>query len=384
MTKNLNEANNFDDFSWKAEEEQSKVVEGYAFPFQIDELKNDIFNKKVECFSKFAMKQTLLIMNKILEVLANYDSTTMKHSAGISQQSLNTVLEEVLNKAEKELLALTKLSKDSDLWKFTKKQFSSSIARLQQHYFRKNLEEHIGKELQKVLTDYDCIMKEESIGISQQRLNAIHKEAVKKAENELLALPNLAKNSDLLESIKKQFSYSIARLQQHHIQKNSLLFIGNHEGEAVKTSYCEPSSIKIDKTKCGILGRGGFSTVRVGFLEHYGTVAVKFNRYSGSDVEITNAEQKCRKEIALLHHANHENILRFLGYTFGKESMAIITEYMPGARMAVRYGTFGICVLRTSHLEPYRTSVPYFSSIFEAYRTRTIPKKAYRTSVPYL
>ena len=71
--------------------------------------------------------------------------------------------------------------------------------------------------------------------------------------------------------------------------------------------------------------------------------------------------------------------------------------------MAVRYGTFRICVLRTSHLEPYRTSVPYFSSIFEAYRslltyrTRTITKKAfctsvtcflakieaYRTSVPY-
>ena len=51
--------------------------------------------------------------------------------------------------------------------------------------------------------------------------------------------------------------------------------------------------------------------------------------------------------------------------------------------MAVRYGTFRICVLRTSHLEPYRTGVPYFSSIFEAYGTRTITKKAYRTSERY-
>ena len=51
--------------------------------------------------------------------------------------------------------------------------------------------------------------------------------------------------------------------------------------------------------------------------------------------------------------------------------------------MAVRYGTFRICIRRTSHFEPYRTSVPYFSSIFEAYRTRTITKQAYRTSVPY-
>ena len=38
-------------------------------------------------------------------------------------------------------------------------------------------------------------------------------------------------------------------------------------------------------------------------------------------------------------------------------------------RMAVRYGTFRICVLRTSHLEPYRTNVPY------PYR--------YKKSVPY-
>ena len=42
-----------------------------------------------------------------------------------------------------------------------------------------------------------------------------------------------------------------------------------------------------------------------------------------------------------------------------------------------------ICLLCTSHLQPYRTIVQYFSSIFDVYRTQTIPKKAYRTSVPY-
>ena len=47
----------------------------------------------------------------------------------------------------------------------------------------------------------------------------------------------------------------------------------------------------------------------------------------------------------------------------------VMYECLRIARMAVRYGTFRICVLRTSHLEPYRTSVPYFSSIFEAYHT---------------
>ena len=38
--------------------------------------------------------------------------------------------------------------------------------------------------------------------------------------------------------------------------------------------------------------------------------------------------------------------------------------------MAVRYGTFRICILRTSHLEPYRTSVPYTSVQF---LKRTVP-----------
>ena len=60
--------------------------------------------------------------------------------------------------------------------------------------------------------------------------------------------------------------------------------------------------------------------------------------------------------------------------------MSFDVEY--AARMAVWYGTFRICLLRTSHLQPYRTSVAYFSSIFEAHRTRTIVRKTYRTSIP--
>ena len=51
--------------------------------------------------------------------------------------------------------------------------------------------------------------------------------------------------------------------------------------------------------------------------------------------------------------------------------------------MAVRYGTFKN--LRTTYLASW--TVPYFSAIFEAYRTN-VPypyhyKKEYRTSVPY-
>ena len=60
-----------------------------------------------------------------------------------------------------------------------------------------------------------------------------------------------------------------------------------------------------------------------------------------------------------------------------------LTERISPSRMAVRYGTFRICVLRTSHLEPYRTSVPYFSSIFEAYRTNVQYPYHFKKGVPY-
>ena len=52
-------------------------------------------------------------------------------------------------------------------------------------------------------------------------------------------------------------------------------------------------------------------------------------------------------------------------------------------RIAVRYGTFRICVLLTSDLEPYCTSVPYFSSIFEAYRNNVPYSYHYQKDVPY-
>ena len=61
---------------------------------------------------------------------------------------------------------------------------------------------------------------------------------------------------------------------------------------------------------------------------------------------------------------------------------------VPQARMAVRFGTLRICVLRTSHLErtvpAYCTSVQFLKHTVPTYCTCTITKKAYHTSVLYL
>ena len=53
--------------------------------------------------------------------------------------------------------------------------------------------------------------------------------------------------------------------------------------------------------------------------------------------------------------------------------------------MAVRYGTFRICVLHTLHrtVPAYRTSVQFLERTVPTYSTRTTTNKAYRTSVPY-
>ena len=46
-------------------------------------------------------------------------------------------------------------------------------------------------------------------------------------------------------------------------------------------------------------------------------------------------------------------------------------------------GTFRICVLHTSHLEPHRISVLYFNSIFEAYRSNVPYPYHYKKGVSY-
>ena len=54
---------------------------------------------------------------------------------------------------------------------------------------------------------------------------------------------------------------------------------------------------------------------------------------------------------------------------------------LPSARMAVRYGTFRICVLRTLNrtVPAYRTSAQFLKRTVPTYRTRSTTKKEYRT-----
>ena len=198
----------------------------------------------------------------------------------------------------------------------------------------------ISEKTQEVLDEYDSTMMKSCSGIGEIQLSAIHKKAAEKAENELHALPTLTENVTLWKINKKTLKETIARKQKHYFLMNQLYLdkrsrdVKQSASKITMERYMDPSNIRVNVKKDGILGRGGFGTVRIGFIEFYGLVAVKSPQFRGSGGEIRSAERNCIREIELLHHANHDNILRILGYSSWRESLVLITEYMPGGNLS--------------------------------------------------
>ena len=72
-------------------------------------------------------------------------------------------------------------------------------------------------------------------------------------------------------------------------------------------------------------------------------------------------------------------------WKFGSRSFAVFSLFQkspPFLKSWLR-AWFRICVLRTPHHEPYRTTVPFFSLIFKAYRTNVTYSYHYKKGVPY-
>jgi len=188
----------------------------------------------------------------------------------------------------------------------------------------------ISQKMQQVIVKYNDKMKtSSSVGITQKELEKIHEKATQAAEDQLQVLPALAYDHNLWTETKAQFAHTISMLKEQHYQLNSLHLAHKKTASGnLANTKIEATMIKIDKSKMGLLGRGNYGTVRLGFIKHYGTVAVKAMRFCGSGLRIENAEKNFTKEIDLLHYANHDNIVRILGYTSWKDSMAIVMEYM--------------------------------------------------------
>ena len=195
----------------------------------------------------------------------------------------------------------------------------------------------ISEKMHQVIEKYNSNMTSFATGVRLEELQKFHKKAVQAAEDQLQELPALNYDHNLWAETKTQFTNTILMLQQNHFKQNELLLAGKkvERGTAsLADTKIEANTIKIDMNRKGLLGRGSYGKVRVGFIRYYGTVAVKATRFCGSGVEIESAEEKFIKEIDLLHHANHDHIVRIIGYTSWKDSMAIVMEYMLGGNLS--------------------------------------------------
>ena len=56
--------------------------------------------------------------------------------------------------------------------------------------------------------------------------------------------------------------------------------------------YICPKKITVSLNKNGFLGRGGFGVVRLGRMESLSEVAIKFVRFTGSDLQIDTSKKK--------------------------------------------------------------------------------------------
>ena len=166
----------------------------------------------------------------------------------------------------------------------------------------------------------------------------IHEKSAATAESEMRDLSYLASDSFFLVRDKKQFTSAISSLQKLYFQlpklslakKTSCVTTGNKQ---VTQACIDASEIKIDLSRDGLLGRGGFESVRIGTIDHIGFVAIKVLLFRGCNWEIARIESKFTKEIELLHYVNHQNIVRTCGYSFWKNSTAVIMEYLPGGSL---------------------------------------------------
>jgi len=129
-------------------------------------------------------------------------------------------------------------------------------------------------------------------GVSEEKLRIVQTEAEKMVDEHLQAVPSSVKKSIFWEIANKQLSTTMSILQQHHKRENQLLASNRREKLAqvqIEKSCVRynPNDIKIDVTQDGFLGSGGFGTVRVGYITHYGAVAVKVQQLRGLNIDQT-------------------------------------------------------------------------------------------------
>ena len=206
----------------------------------------------------------------------------------------------------------------------------------------------LNEKIQQVLANYKHKIEAISNEVSLQEFHNEYRNASKIAIEELERQTCLGRDSTLWMQAVRKLRTEMKTFERTYYS-NNLVVVQNyqktvqivHENKradkdpGTSQTYIDARKVQVDMTNTGLLGRGGFGQVRVGFFECSGPVAVKVPRFSGnSAVEAKHNETSFIQEIQLMHQVNHENIVRIKGYTAWNHSVAMIMEYMPGGNLS--------------------------------------------------
>eukprot|EP01028_Stygiella_incarcerata_P002918 TRINITY_DN15584_c0_g1_i3.p1 TRINITY_DN15584_c0_g1~~TRINITY_DN15584_c0_g1_i3.p1 ORF type:complete len:967 (-),score=282.53 TRINITY_DN15584_c0_g1_i3:2128-5028(-) len=110
------------------------------------------------------------------------------------------------------------------------------------------------------------------------------------------------------------------------------------------------SSRKISYKKGNMIGQGSLGRVFLAFNRNAGTfIAVKEVEFAGTMQQVRERLAIIQREINLMSHLDHPNIVRYLGTERVGRTLNIFLEYVPGGSISqclAKFGRFDECVIR--------------------------------------
>eukprot|EP01112_Ceratiomyxa_fruticulosa_P016244 TRINITY_DN4878_c0_g1_i1.p1 TRINITY_DN4878_c0_g1~~TRINITY_DN4878_c0_g1_i1.p1 ORF type:complete len:588 (-),score=164.58 TRINITY_DN4878_c0_g1_i1:221-1984(-) len=116
-----------------------------------------------------------------------------------------------------------------------------------------------------------------------------------------------------------------------------------YEKPKPKADEGDDSLLNIRLQKGQLLGSGGYSRVYMGLnLDTGELIAIKQINLVGDILQKEKDIESFKKEVAVMKHLRHDNIVRYLGTSIDDENLNIFLEYVPGGSISSLLAKFGV------------------------------------------
>ncbi|XP_076823432.1 uncharacterized protein LOC143469567 [Clavelina lepadiformis] len=202
-------------------------------------------------------------------------------------------------------------------------------------------------QLQLSCQTYNIRMVEASVGLDDNRFEVIHHQEAADARRifesarydigQQMWRDRKAELEDFLKIERERFKEFNRTKRELNQEKEKVRSLQDHINR-LKTKdkmgpFWPPEKIKCILSREGLLGKGGFGSVRLAFVGAHGAVAIKCLALTGARQDIEAAESKIKAEIEMLRKASHKNVVRTFGYTRWPDALGILMEYMAGGSL---------------------------------------------------